>query len=250
MVTESWFLDYYLFNYNMTVCYQLIFGWMWPLFTMGMSFLGFWAAELSTNIFWEFIAAGKLYIFSWHAQTTDITHVDKSRFTRACLSLLRWDRTHGFRMRKGWLDIWQIVPRAPGPPDTHMTYIVCVVSALERQGVCWGEAHSAHTVGGRKRAVTGLTAAGLFSFPWSSAVRLIVSALLSVCVRKRYQQPFLARGLFAQWFMTKVTVASPHNTSLPSSQATGSSPLSFSLSWEIPNEFLRPEIWLNLRLLW
>lgn len=71
-----------------------------------------------------------------------------------------------------------------------------------------------------------------------------------LCVRERYQQPFLARGLFAQWFMTKVTVASPHNALLPSSQATGGSPLPFSLSWEIPNEFLWPEIWQNLRLLW
>lgn len=130
----------------MTVCYQLIFGWTRPSFNMRMSFLGFWAAELSKNVFWEFIAAGKIYIFSWNAQTTNITHVDKSRFTCACFSLLRWDRTHGFRMRKGWLDIWQIVPRAPGPPDTHMTYIVYVFSALERQGVYWGEAHSAHTL--------------------------------------------------------------------------------------------------------
>lgn len=196
-----------------------------------------------------------MYIFSWNAQTAIITHVDKSEFTRACLSSLCRDRTHSFKTRKGWLDVWQIVPCAPGPPDTHMTYIVCVFSALERQGVCWGEAYCAHThsptVGGRKGAVTGLTAAGLFSFPWSSAVRLIVSAAcFCVCVCEHYQQPFLARGLFAQWFMTKVTVASPHNALLPSSQATGGSPLPFSLSWEIPNEFLRPEIWQNLRLLW
>lgn len=128
-----------------------------------------------------------MYIFSWNAQTANITHVDKSEFTRACLSSLCRDRTHSFWTRKGWLDVWQIVPCAPGPPDTHMTYIVCVFSALERQGVCWGEAYCAHThsptVGGRKGAVTGLTAAGLFSFPWSSAVRLIVSAAcFCVCV--------------------------------------------------------------------
>ncbi len=236
----------------MTVCYQLIFGWTRPSFNMRMSFLGFWAAELSKNVFWEFIAAGKMYIFSWNAQTTNITHVDKSRFTCACFSLLRWDRTHGFRMRKGWLDIWQIVPRAPGPPrHPYDLHCLCLFSAGEAGSVgsvLGRGAQRTHTVGGRKRAVTGLTAAGLFSFPWSSAVRLIVSALLSV--RERYQQPFLACGLFAQWFMTNVTVASPHNAFLPSSQATGSSPLSFSLSWEIPNEFLRPEIWQNLRLLW
>lgn len=141
-----------MLNLLLNTTWQSVIGWFLddhgPRSTWNTRMSFFWdRMPLSSPkmLFREFMAAGKMYIFSCNAQTANITHVDKREFTRACLSSLCRDRTHGFRTRKGWLDVWQIVPCAPGPPDTHMTYIVCVFSALERQGVCWGEAYCAHT---------------------------------------------------------------------------------------------------------
>lgn len=189
-----------------------------------------------------------MHMSSRNAQTTNITNVDKSRFTCACSSALRWDLTH-------WDEevlIRRLTNCTPctGPPSRPYDLHRLSLSKMKLECVGSRSMHThTHThIGRQNRAVTGLMAAGLFSFLWSSAVCPLPLSL-SLCV-SAIRSLSLERGLFAQWFMTKVTVASPQNALLPGSQATGSFSLPISLSWEIPNEFLRPEFWQNLRLLW
>lgn len=242
----------------MTVCYRVIFGRSRPSFNMkheDVIFLGSHAAELSENAFPRIYGSRKdVHIFMQCANREH--HTCRQAWIYSCLLKLAVSRPHSrFQDEEGLIGRLTNCTLCTRPPrHPYDLHCLCLFSTGEAGSVLGRGVLCTHTlthVGGRKGAVTGLTAAGLFSFPWSSAVRLIVSAAcFCVCVCEHYQQPFLARGLFAQWFMTKVTVASPHNALLPSSQATGGSPLPFSLSWEIPNEFLRPEIWQNLRLLW
>lgn len=151
--------------------------------------------------------------------------------------------------RKFWSDVWQIVPHAPDPPVAHMTYTVSLFQKWRWSVLGWAACTHTHTHWDAEQGRNRADGCWIIFISMELCSVSAPSLSLSLCV-SAIRSLSLERGLFAQWFMTKVTVASPQNALLPGSQATGSFSLPISLSWEIPNEFLRPEFWQNLRLLW
>lgn len=165
--------------------WQYVIRWFWdkPNLTWNMRMSHYNNLSASRKHFGEFIASAKMHISSRNTQTTDITHVDKSRFTCACSSELRWDPTHG---DEEVLTSDKLYPMHQTPQTP-----IWLSLSFSFQGWRWKECVGSrcathtytHTHSGRhKRAVTGLTAAGLFSFLRSSAV---CPLSLRVCVWER-----------------------------------------------------------------
>lgn len=144
------------------------------------------AAECSENAFLRIYSSRK-DIFT--KRTNREHHTCRQEQIYSCLLKLAVPRPHSrFQDEEGLIGrLTNCTPCTRPPRHPYDLHCLCLFSTGEAgsvlgRGVLCTHTHTLEpTVGGRKGAVTGLTAAGLFSFPWSSAVRLIVSAA-SFCV--------------------------------------------------------------------